>query len=69
MSVGITLYVSPTDSEELRAQLAFRDRLRESRTLAAEYEALKRELAVTFRDDRTAYTDAKTDFVTAAGRP
>jgi GrpB-like predicted nucleotidyltransferase (UPF0157 family) len=30
---------------------------------------LKRELAVTFRDDRMGYTDAKTDFVTAASRP
>jgi len=39
------LYVSPIDSEELRAQLAFRERLRESRELATEYEALKRDLA------------------------
>jgi GrpB-like predicted nucleotidyltransferase (UPF0157 family) len=63
------LYVSPTDSEELRAQLAFRDRLRESPALAARYEALKRELAVTFRHDRPGYTEAKTDFVTEASRP
>jgi GrpB-like predicted nucleotidyltransferase (UPF0157 family) len=63
------LYISPTDSEELRAQLAFRDRLRESPALASEYEALKRELAVQFRDDRMGYTDAKTGFVTAASRP
>jgi GrpB-like predicted nucleotidyltransferase (UPF0157 family) len=63
------LYVSPTDSEELRAQLTFRDRLREDQALATEYEVLKRELAVTFRDDRMGYTDAKTDFVTAASRP
>ncbi len=62
------LYVSPTDSEELRAQLAFRDRLRESRDLSSEYEALKRDLAAKFRDDRMGYTDAKTDFVTAASR-
>src|SRR5947208_11991269 len=63
------LYVSPTDSEELRAQLAFRDRLRANRELAAKYEGLKRELAVRFRDDRESYTDAKTDFVVAASRP
>lgn len=63
------LYVSPTDSEELRAQLAFRDRLRTDRALATEYEALKRELATRFRDDRMGYTDAKTDFVRAASRP
>ncbi len=63
------LYVSPTDSEELRAQLAFRDRLRASPALATEYEALKRELAVRFRYDRISYAEAKTDFVTAASRP
>ena len=63
------LYVSPTDSEELRAQLAFRDRLRENAALAVEYEALKRELAAQFRNDRIGYTEAKTNFVTAASRP
>ena len=63
------LYVSAIDSEELRAQLAFRDRLRADPALAAEYEALKRELAIRFRDDRMGYTDAKTDFVVAASRP
>jgi GrpB-like predicted nucleotidyltransferase (UPF0157 family) len=62
------LYVSPTDSEELRAQLAFRDRLREDPALGTEYVALKRELAVLFRDDRKGYTDAKSDFVTRASR-
>jgi GrpB-like predicted nucleotidyltransferase (UPF0157 family) len=59
------LYVSPTDSEELRAQLVFRDRLRESPVLRAEYETLKRQLAVQFRDDRPGYTEAKSAFVTA----
>jgi GrpB-like predicted nucleotidyltransferase (UPF0157 family) len=62
------LYVSPTDSEELRAQRAFRDRLRSNPALAAEYEALKRDLAVRFRDDRMGYTEAKSDFVIAASR-
>jgi GrpB-like predicted nucleotidyltransferase (UPF0157 family) len=62
------LYVSPTDSEELRAQLAFRDRLRTNPQLAAQYETLKRELAKTFRDDRPGYTEAKTAFVTEASR-
>jgi GrpB-like predicted nucleotidyltransferase (UPF0157 family) len=63
------LYVAPTDSEELRAQLAFRDRLRKDAKLAVEYETLKRELARRFRDDRPGYTDAKTEFVVAASRP
>jgi GrpB-like predicted nucleotidyltransferase (UPF0157 family) len=60
-------YVSPSDSGELHAQLAFRDRLRSDRTLAAEYEALKRELAAQYADDRDGYTNAKGSFVTAAG--
>jgi len=60
------LYVSPTDSEELRAQLAFRDRLRSDPDLAAAYVALKRDLADRYREDRPAYTEAKTDFVTKA---
>ena len=49
--------------------LAAKPVMREDQALATEYEALKRELAVTFRDDRMGYTDAKTDFVTAASRP
>ncbi len=57
------LYVSPTTSDELRAQVAFRDRLRRDPAVAAAYVALKRELAARFRDDRSAYTDAKTEFI------
>jgi GrpB-like predicted nucleotidyltransferase (UPF0157 family) len=60
------LYLAPTDSDELRAQLAFRDRLRESEALATKYETLKRELASRFGDDRIAYTEAKADFIKAA---
>ncbi len=63
------LYLSPTDSEELRAQLAFRDRLRSNADLATRYETLKRQLAVQFRNDRMGYTDAKTAFVVEASRP
>jgi GrpB-like predicted nucleotidyltransferase (UPF0157 family) len=63
------LYVSPADSRELHAQLAFRDRLRADRALAAEYETLKRELAAHYRDDRDGYTNAKGSFVTAASAP
>jgi GrpB-like predicted nucleotidyltransferase (UPF0157 family) len=60
------LYVSPTTSEELRAQVRFRDLLLSDPRLAAEYVALKRELAATYRDDRPSYTDGKTDFIAAA---
>jgi GrpB-like predicted nucleotidyltransferase (UPF0157 family) len=43
--------------------LAFRDALRRDAALAAAYEALKRRLAVAFREDREAYTDAKAAFI------
>lgn len=62
------LYLSPTTSEELRAQLSFRDRLRTDANLAARYAALKRQLAMTFHHDRMGYTDAKTAFVVEASR-
>jgi GrpB-like predicted nucleotidyltransferase (UPF0157 family) len=59
------LYVSPETSDELRAQLRFRDRLRTDPVLAREYQALKRDLAERYSDDRPGYTDAKTDFIEA----
>jgi GrpB-like predicted nucleotidyltransferase (UPF0157 family) len=62
------LYVSATDSEELRAQLVFRDRLRADAALAGRYEMLKRELAERYRDNREAYTEGKTGFITDASR-
>lgn len=46
--------------------LALRDRLREDRSLAARYAALKSELAAKFGDDRAGYTDAKTEFISGA---
>jgi GrpB-like predicted nucleotidyltransferase (UPF0157 family) len=42
--------------------LLFRDYLRETPELAAEYEALKRRLAERHRNDRHAYTEAKVPF-------
>ena len=44
-------------------RVAFRDHLRGHPETAAEYAALKRELAVRLGDDREAYTDAKTEFI------
>ena len=60
------LHLVPTDSPRFRDELAFRDRLRTSPTLAEEYSALKHELAAAFEHDREAYTDAKDDFIRAA---
>jgi GrpB-like predicted nucleotidyltransferase (UPF0157 family) len=59
------LYVSPTTSAELHAQVAFRDRLRADPAVAREYVALKRNLAARHRNDRLAYTEAKTEFIDA----
>jgi GrpB-like predicted nucleotidyltransferase (UPF0157 family) len=49
--------------EELERRLRFRDRLSADRQLAREYVALKRALAERLRDDREAYTEAKSEFV------
>jgi len=57
------LHLVPTDSQRFRDELTFRDALRESPQTAAEYAALKRDLADRFVEDREAYTDAKTDFI------
>jgi GrpB-like predicted nucleotidyltransferase (UPF0157 family) len=51
------------EREELDQRLRFRDRLRTDRSLAAEYESLKRALAERYRNDREAYTDAKAAFI------
>jgi GrpB-like predicted nucleotidyltransferase (UPF0157 family) len=57
------LHLVPHASPLWRERLAFRDRLRADRALAAEYAALKIALARRFRHDREAYTDAKGPFV------
>ncbi|HZL48586.1 MAG TPA: GrpB family protein [Solirubrobacteraceae bacterium] len=48
---------------ELERRLRFRKRLRADPALAREYVALKRTLAERYRDDREAYTEAKSEFV------
>lgn len=60
------LRLVPHGSERFDAELAFRDRLRAEPELAADYTRLKRDLADRFRDDREAYTEAKTDFIRGA---
>jgi len=59
------LHLIPAGSPRFRAEIAFRDCLRGNAAIAAEYAALKRSLAVRFRNDREAYTDAKADFIGA----
>jgi GrpB-like predicted nucleotidyltransferase (UPF0157 family) len=55
--------------EELERRLRFRDRLRADRQLAREYVALKRALAERHRDDREAYTEAKSEFIRRHDQP
>lgn len=46
------------------AEIYFRDYLRAHSDVAKDYETLKLSLATTYRHNRDAYTEAKTDFVT-----
>ena len=57
------MYLMEPSHPQWRARLAFRDWLRTHAETAADYEALKHELADRYRDDREAYTDAKAEFV------
>lgn len=60
------LHLVPTGSQRYQDELAFRDRLRAEPEIAAEYATLKSRLADEFRNDRTAYTEAKAEFIRAA---
>ncbi len=57
------LHLVPFQSLAWIQRLAFRDALRRDPGLAAQYAALKRDLAVRFRLDREAYTAAKAPFI------
>lgn len=57
------LHLVPVTSQLWADRLAFRDHLRQCPMLAAEYAALKSELANQFRTDREGYTDAKAPFI------
>ena len=62
------LHLVPFGSEQWRGAIAFRDYLRAHPADAAEYAALKMRLALRFRDDREAYTEAKSAFITRLTR-
>lgn len=57
------LHLIPAGSLLWRERLAFREALRHDASLRAEYQALKLKLAEQYRNDREAYTDAKSPFV------
>lgn len=58
------LYVLSAGANELRRHLDFRDALRSNSDLRDRYGALKRSLAQVYEDDPSAYTQAKTAFIT-----
>ena len=58
------LYVCPKNGKGFLEQMAFRDYLRENEAARNEYAKLKYRLAKEYRNDREAYCDNKTDFVT-----
>lgn len=59
------LHMVEPGHEQWAPMLSFRDYLRANPDEARRYEALKRELALRFRDNRQAYTDGKADFIQA----
>lgn len=65
------LHLVPTGSATYLDALAFRDYIRHHPDAAARYEALKRDLAARYPNDREAYTQGKSDLIaelTAAAR-
>jgi len=61
----VHIHVCAAGSAWERDHLLFRDYLRTHSDVARNYEALKRDLAGRYRDDRVAYTEAKTPFIRA----
>ncbi len=57
------LHMVEPDSSFYKVQIAFRDYLRRHPDARDQYAALKLDLAQKYRDDREAYTDAKSDFI------
>ena len=57
------LHLIEAGHEQWASMLAFRDYLRSHPSDARRYEELKRALAEKFRDNRSAYTNGKADFV------
>lgn len=62
------LYVCLREQQQYARHIAFRDYLRGHPEEARAYARLKRELALTFAEDREAYTQGKSQFVEMATR-
>jgi GrpB-like predicted nucleotidyltransferase (UPF0157 family) len=57
------LHLVPFESDLWKERIQFRDILRSKRTIAKDYEELKKELAVKYANDRELYTDLKYPFI------
>ncbi len=57
------LHMYPRNNPEWERHILFRDYLRAHPETVQEYADLKRDLAEKYRNDRVAYTDAKTEFI------
>lgn len=57
------LYLCTVDNDEYRRHILFRDYLRSHPVDVNKYSQLKQNLAEQFRNDRSGYTNAKSDFV------
>lgn len=64
MKMEHNLYVCDKDSTELKRHITFRNILREHPHLVDKYARLKKDLAQEYRNNRQAYTNGKTSFVT-----
>jgi len=62
------IHIGPKDRKELWDRLYFRDYLSANPSIASEYAVLKQKLALKFKHDRDAYTEAKTDFIQGVTR-
>jgi GrpB-like predicted nucleotidyltransferase (UPF0157 family) len=62
------LHVVAAGSSQWRSYLAFRDKLRSSKTLRTAYAELKENLTAQFPEDRVSYQDAKSPFIEDALR-
>ncbi len=59
----VHLHLCEVNSQEWKEKLLFRDYLRSHLDIAKEYEDLKKELALTYKDDRHTYTAMKEPFI------
>ena len=59
----VHVHILKIGTENWLRHLLFRDHLRAHPDVAAQYAALKRDLALRFRHERAAYTDAKSEFI------